>query len=673
MGSIAQKPKDTLGYALPTEWYLAYKENKSVSSIKNKEILNGCNQLNREAEYHVVTCKEWKEIKKKYEYDVEVPVGMVNVHIKLKEKQKIEKEFPVDGTQIIFEVFQVVLFSKKMTEETFTDLYNWKINGDVTLKDALIKCEAENVYIEIERKIIEEEEAVEMKPSGFRNIGLSCYMNTALQVLLGVPELSQRILEIDRKVVKEIAQKRSHRKGYNREKGCSLFLAYKGLLESIKKEQDCWESLREIKRVLGSIDSRYGRCSEEDAAEVFSLILTNFDYLFEKTKYSGMVSELFKYSANQVQTFLDANRNEIITEKKHLYNSFVLNGTFGSEQGPHAHVLVIHANQLICTSLCIHIKNNTRLIVGEVKKIISENLEISRDSVVSVEISSEGQVFKRSDEHSFISRKYLYEQPIFYIIEEAQDNIEFVFLNYQSQREGAAFFISLFGGDEATKNLPFVIKKQANITDFLKDSLRISRSPEDSKTLLDIQNGFAESKELFGSMSIVISHKHWNASEYLHAIKERKNKLKECTHIQCVITNWENRSTRKPKKEEKSGCKQRVDNIIEYTQFCKFSEYFCVQLPLGLGSSYKGEKMYEKEKFHVEREGLILNGSVYSLSGVFVHHNFGSGGHYVAFTKREDVWYHCNDGTINIASGKEAVSTGYPYGLLYRRNKTKNK
>ncbi|OAG29480.1 hypothetical protein NEDG_00613 [Nematocida displodere] len=660
-----------IGYAVPREWYKSYSENAEHAAVLvNAEILTPEKELNLESKYQVVSCEEWEEIKKKTQYDEEVPYGVVNITIDFTNKESIQKNFQSHSSKKVFDIIKLVLFSHKMTEQRFIKYYRWKINAAASLSEALIKCKTKNIHLEIERKETEQSSEEEIKrentrPAEFRNVGLSCYMNTALQVLLGVDELSHKILAISSNTIYDLGRKRNTAKGHSKEKCAQLLLAYRSLVKSSKKGGDCGSMLREIKKVLGEIDSRYGRCSEEDAGEVFSLILNNFNYLFEKTKYDSLVSDLFRYNADELQECLDRSRKEVRRTEKNIYKSFVMNGSFGSEKGPHAHVLVVHRNQLLVSSVCVYKEEGGDLLVGNVRKKICRDFQVSLENVVAGESTAQFRVIKREDGYTFASKKNLHEQPVFYIVDNPEE-IEFVFLRYLPQKESLGFLTSIFGsGDKRVFSAPFLIKKKSNLAHFLEDSLRIKRRTTVPDTMLELQESVKEDSRLFSSVCVVVSHKHWDATEYINAIKEREEETRDALHIQCVVTNWENRHIRKPSEEEKAD-NPNIHRVVESRHFCKFSKYFCVQLSNGLGASFK-EKPLEKHKLTIEKDSLMLDGGRYALVGILVHHNFGIGGHYVAFTKRGESWYHCNDSTITRSTVSAAISTGYPYGLLYRR------
>lgn len=481
-------------------------------------------------------------------------------------------------------------------------------------------------------------------PVEFRNVGLTCYMNTALQVLLGVSELSSTIEEMSKREIDQFKRRRNTKKGYNREKSGELLLAYKELIRTVREKGDCLIRLKEIKRVLGSIDSRYRGCTEEDAGEAFSLILSNFSYLLEKTKYDRLISDLFLYRAESV---------EIVRGKetvKELYKSFVLNGSFGSEGG-HFHVLVVNRDQLVWSRLCVHFTR--RISVGKIIQRILENFRLERRKVVGVRVDGE-RVIRLKDDYEFNFEKSLFNQPIFYITEKTDENIEFVFLKYSSV-DGLSFFSSFFSGGRNLFEIPFLVGRRCNLAEFLEGELRINRRTEVPDTVLDIQESSGGGNSYFSSIVISFSNKHWDLSEYIEIVKTRRYGVKESINVQCVVSNWETRTERK------------IDGVVteEFTRFRGFSRYFCVQLPVGLGRPFKGEK--DRQKLLVEKDGLVLDGVSYSLAGILVHHSFGIGGHYVAFTKRNGIWYHCNDSTISKSSVNEAVTTGYPYGILYRK------
>ncbi|KAI5184299.1 hypothetical protein NEHOM01_0044 [Nematocida homosporus] len=712
--------KDRPGYAIAKDWYIKYKSGETnLPKLINRPIRSKITELTAQSDYQVISCSEWEKIRQTYNFDIEVPVGVVNISMRLQNKDTspIDKHFQAAASQEIFEVIQVVLFSHKMTKSQFNQQYDYQITNGVDLSAQLIKCNSDEVNIEISLRdslsndlglndslsgLKKRDKIGEVnthnnlsrnnnlsyqdnknskdlkkdsgtKPVEFRNVGLSCYMNTALQVLLGVSELSQKILGIRSETIRELSQRKNTKKGYSKEKSAQLLLAYRGLAKSAAKGEDCSGRLREMKRALGNIDPRYGRCTEEDAGEVFSLILTNFSYLFERTAYEKLVSNLFMYNADLVRVYKTESGQEVHRERKNLYKSFVLNGSFGSEKGPHAHVLVVHQCQLLITSLCVYQESSGELLVGAVKEKISRDFQVPVEQVLVGEMAGEGRmVLKREDSYRFMPKKALFGQPIFYIAEQIMTSeIEFVFLKYLPQKENQNFFTSLFGNnDKNIIEMPFIMKKERDIAEFFKSNLKIIRKPEESDTLLEIKDTVAESPMYFSSMVVVISHKHWQATEYIESLKERKNKAKETLHVQCVLTNWENNHVRQvDRKKDRNEKKEPIAgaaSVLEFTSFCCFAKYFCVQLPLGLGSYYTGERLFEKHKLQVEKDGLILDGKAYSLVGILVHHNFGIGGHYVAFTKRGDVWYHCNDSTITKSSVQEAVSTGYPYGILYR-------
>jgi len=664
--------EEEIGYAVPMDWYKSYVENgKKPSEIKNRKIISEEGDLDRSSSFEVVGVKEWAEIKKKNTYDVEVPVGTVEVSLTLAEKEEIKKRFEVKSSKETFDVVKAVLFSQKMTEKDFLKRYKYTITGNIDIKEQLIKCGRKNVEITIERKETdtssEEEEEKEKKPAEFRNLGLSCYMNTALQVLLGVEELSKSLASISTETIRALGQRKGAKGVYKREKCVELLLAYRSLVRATEKGEACDNKLREFKSVLGSIDTRYGKRAEEDAGEVFSLILNNFSYLFEKSKYENVVSDLFAYNTDLVKVFLDASSREVGREEKSLQKSFVLYGSFRSEKGAHAHVAVVHRKQLVITSFCVLIEEGGSLMVGKVKERIGREFKVEAEKIVAGEPAGEMKMLKRGDGFSFAPKKNLFEQPMFYIVGEVKE-IEFMYLKYLPQKE-SGFFSSMFSGsDGKAVNMPFLIEKRRNITEFLEAELRIERRA-DAETVLEIKNAIEESELAYSSMCVVITHRSWDARKYLNAIKDRRSEIKDALHIQCAITNWEHRVTRKIRGEqvpEEVEAKKPV-SFVEFTQFHNFSTYFCIQLPLGLGGPFKGEKFGDRTTPYIEKDGLILKGVRYSLVGVLVHHNFGIGGHYVAFTKRGKTWYHCNDSTITKSTVDEAVSTGYPYGILYRR------
>lgn len=700
----APSREEKIGYAVPAEWYKRYqRKERALGKIKNKDLLGEDGKIRKSAEYAKIGPEEWLKIKRLYAYDVEVPIGIVMVKLIYKDKEREEKKFPVEASQKIFEVLQVVLFNHKITVERFNSKYTCTITNNVDLSDTFAKCNTSEVNIAVERRSggcidnsssdssnnsssdnnsnnssnnhhhrrkKEVSKAFNGRPVEFRNLGLSCYMNTALQVLLGVEELSREISKMETSTIMEYGRRKDTKKDYSKEKSANLLLAYKNLVKSTARHEDCSGCLREIKRALGTIDPRYGKYSEEDAGEVFSLILTNLNYLFEKTAHKNLIPELFMYNADQVKVYLNNNR-EIHREKKNIYRSFVLNGYFGSDKSIHHHVLVIHKDPLHTTALCVHREIGTAYVsVESVKERICRSFNVQLHEIIVCEINEEGKVVRKKDTDVFIPSKNLLEQPIFYLTDTPERDTEFVFVRYTAQKESPGFFGSFFGGaDKRTEILPFVIKKKRNITDFLKKELKIKRRIESIDTQLDMLDEVEESERSYASIAVVLSQKHWEAQEYIEALKERKNRLKDHIHMQCLITNWENRAMRKIVDEKDKRADIDADAVVEYTRFSGFSKYFCMQLPSGLGNGCKSDRIGDRSRLYIEKECLVLEGKVYSLWGILVHHTFGIGGHYVAFTKRGETWYHCNDSTITKSSAKEAAGTGYPYGILYRRKK----
>ncbi|KAI5188581.1 hypothetical protein NECID01_0194 [Nematocida sp. AWRm77] len=669
------------GYAVPKEWHQKYLRRKeNLPSIDNASLVGPDGTLTEEAKYSVLSCTEWETAKKKCFWDIEVPVGVVEITIVLKRSSPVTKTFQALASQNVFEVIRMVLFAHSMTEEEFTKTHTYVITGNVNLSQQLIKCEAQKIFIEVEStetasRSPEDAAVKERRPAEFRNVGLSCYMNTALQVLLGVEELSQKVLSISNDTVRTLALQKDTSTGYSKEKCAQLFIAYRSLVKSAQKGEECGHRLREIKRVLGSIDGRYGKCSEEDAGEVFSLILNNFNYLFEHTEHEKLISSLFMYSADQTKVFLNREGCEVLRKHKNIYKSFVLNGSLGSEKGPHAHVIAVHRNQLVLTSLCVHLdpssKDRRTLSVLLAKKKIAKAFGVSTACIVAGEVSSEGFVWKRDDAYVFPLQKNLCDQPVFYITDFPESDAEFVFLRYLPQKDTSSrFFTSFFGNsDQKHTLLPHVLKKTDDLSEFLSVHLGIQKRPCASDTALDVQEVSPDSVSCFRTRCAILSQKIWNADTYAGIINSRKPQLKDSLHVQCVLTHWENRSVRthltlEEKKEQKDS---GAASAVEFSYFSQFSKYFCVQLPFGLGLSAKCERFFEKQKLHVEKDGLVLDGGSYSLVGILVHHNFGIGGHYVAFTKRGHTWYHCNDSTITQSSALEAAGTGYPYGILYKR------
>ncbi|OAG32233.1 hypothetical protein NEIG_01918 [Nematocida sp. ERTm5] len=647
----------SVGYAISSESYALCKIDKSAV-INNKIILRD-GIVDADSDYLVISCREWDSLISVHSYDEEVPFGTIHINLTVNTNE-IVKKFTVPAGQVLFDVIKIVLYTEKMSRDEFTNRFRYEVTPNLGLDEKLVRGEAVDVCIEIfevSRENAPEKE--ECKPVEFRNVGLTCYMNTALQVLLGVGELSSAIEEMSRDEICKYSERKDSKKGYNRKKCGDLLNAYRELIRTVRKKGDCAGKLREIKRAIGAIDNRYRGCTEEDAGEVFSLILTNFNYLFEKTKYAKLIPDLFMYSAESVRIFKEGE--EVVSKKvKPLYKSFVLNGSFGSEGGPHSHVLVIHKNQLIVTGLCIHSERDS---IGNIKEKISNSFHVETSKIVSILISN-GKVGKVADEDLLACKRNLLEQPIFYITDEEIESIEFLFISYTPIAEGLAFFTSLFSGLKNVFQIPFLVRKKCNIAQFLESHLRIKRR-DVPNTVLDIQQNIESTENHFGSMVVVLSNKYWDATAHIDIIKNRKYEVKECVHVQCVVSNWENLTVRERTPEDTE--KFSFDVVEESTKFRRFSKYFCVQLPVGLGRPFKGDKS-DRQKLFVEKDGLVLDGAVYSLVGILVHHSFGIGGHYVAFTKRNNTWYHCNDSTITKSSVNEAISTGYPYGILYKRS-----
>ncbi|KAI5159461.1 hypothetical protein NEAUS03_0320 [Nematocida ausubeli] len=646
-----------VGYAISRASYKQCKIDSSAE-IKNEIILqNGL--LDTASDYLVISCEEWDSITSVHSYDKEIPVGKINIKITININE-ITKEFSVSAGDILFDIIKIVMYTERMTEDEFRDEFRYEITPDIQLNEKLVRAGTENVSINIFEKNKKNRKSKEdCMPVEFRNVGLTCYMNTALQVLLGVGELSNAIEEMTRDEINEYAQREDTKKGYTREKCGNLLNAYRELIKTVRKKKDCHSKLSEMKRAIGSIDTRYRGCIEEDAGEVFSLILTNFNYLFQKTRHENLIPDLFMYSAESVRVFKEGE--EVVNKCiKPLYKSFVLNGSFGSEGGPHSHILVMHKNQLVVTALCIPAAQNT---IQNIKERISNSFHVEAERIACIFVS-DGRVERVSDDQILVSKRSLLDQPIFYITDEDIENIEFLFISYTATVEGLAFFTSLLSGVKNVFQIPFLVKKKCNIAQFLERELKIKRR-DIPNTILDIQQNRESTERHFGSMVIALSNKYWDAAEHIDIIKNRKYDMKDCVHVQCVVSNWETTSARERTSEDKEDF--LFDRVEESTKFRKFSKYFCVQLPIGLGKPFKGDKS-ERQKLLVEKDGLVLDGVVYSLVGILVHHSFGIGGHYVAFTKRNNTWYHCNDSTITKSSVNEAISTGYPYGILYRRS-----
>lgn len=652
--------KRSVGYAVPRDAYKKYLKGNSAQ-IRNSEIMKD-SSLDLSADFVVISCAEWDCLAKEVGYDIDIPFGMCDIRIVV-DSGEIDKRFSVPSSEIVFDLIKIVIFQESMEEEEFLQKYFCKISPEIELSDQIVRGESKEVKIEISSRVkrVKEEPVDECTPVEFRNVGLTCYMNTALQVLLGVSELSSVIEKMKITEITEYSQRKNTKKGYSREKSGDLLIAYRDLIKTVRKKGDCLPKLRDIKRAMGNIDPRYRGCAEEDAGEAFSLILSNFNYLFEKTLYERLIPDLFMYCAESVKIYRK-DRKEVLTEVKPLYKSFVLNGSFGSEHGPHSHVLVINRDQLVVTRLCVHFEG--AVTVQKVKDRIAECFRVGEDSIVGVRVEDE-KVVRLDQSYEFILSKNLLNQPIFYVTDKEIDKIEFVFLSYTAAVEGLAFFTSLFSGVKNVFQMPFLVERKCNIAHFLETGLKIKRRTDVPNTLLDIQQTTKGTDAYFGSMVIALSNKYWDATEHTDIIKTRRHNVKDHIHIQCVVSNWEASSIRNRSEKDLNGCD--FDKVEEFTRFRDFSKYFCVQLPIGLGRPFKGEKILDRQKLLVEKDGLVLNGVSYSLTGILVHHSFGIGGHYVAFTKRNGMWYHCNDSTITKSSVNEAVTTGYPYGILYKK------
>ncbi|KAH9386939.1 uncharacterized protein NEMAJ01_1835 [Nematocida major] len=636
-----------IGYAVAKKSYEKYKAGEDPLVSSQDILKNGF--LDPNSNYTVISCREWDAINAEFLCDAAVPVGRVRMHVTVS-PDGISKDFAVPAGEKLFSVIRVVLFSEKMSLEEFQQNFACTVSPPVGMGESLVRGESAEISVKITRKVSPESLQDENRPVEFRNVGLTCYMNTALQVLLGVSELSDAVLQISQEEIREFAARKNTRQGYDREKCGVLLQAYKALVKTARRRGDCLGKLKEIKRALGSIDPRYRGCSEEDAGEVFSLILNNFNYLFEKTPYESLIPDLFVYTAESVRVL--RSHGEVVGRKvKPLYRSFVLNGSFGSEGGPHGHVLVIHRNQLITTGLCLY-QGKT---VGEIRESVSRKFQEPVWKVLAVQMEGE-RIRKVPDAEPFSFRKNLLEQSFVYVTDEALEDAEFLFISYTPGIEGLSFLASFFSGVKNVFQIPFLVRKKCNIAQFLGENLKIKRRTDVPNTVLEIKHSREETEEYFGSMVVALTNKYWDAAEHIESIKNRKYEVRDCVHVQCVVSNWESPSRERREEEGKE--------VEEFTRFRGFSKYFCVQLPVGLG---KGGEKFDRQKFFVEKEGLVLDGAAYSLVGILVHHSFGIGGHYVAFTRRGGMWYHCNDSSITKSSANDAASTGYPYGILYRR------
>ncbi|KAI5190023.1 hypothetical protein NEMIN01_0808 [Nematocida minor] len=652
--------KRSVGYAISREAYNRHKNGDDTALCNSKLLKDGA--LDLKSDFVVLSCAEWDRIVGLVGCDTEIPVGSVNMNIVVNNGD-VNKKFAIPAGEVLFTVIKIVLFKEGMEEEEFAREYTYSTTPEIQLGDKIVRGDSEHVKVEIfsRREKMVPQAINECTPVEFRNVGLTCYMNTALQVLLGVGELSAAIEGMSTREIDEYSRRKNTKKGYNKEKSGDLLRAYRDLIKTVRVKGDCLAKLKEIKRAMGNIDFRYRGCTEEDAGEAFSLILSNFNYLFEKTKYEKLIPDLFIYHAESVKIF-KKNRESVSSEIKPLYKSFVLNGSFGSEGGPHSHVLIIHKNQLVVTRLCIH--SEGRVSVRAIKERIAGSFRVDLGEIVGI-LVDDGKVARLADSYEFSLNKNLLLQPIFYVTDKDLDKIEFLFLSYTAAVEGLSFFTSLFSGVKNVFQMPFLVEKKCNIAQFLQNNLKIKRRTEVPNTVLDIQQNVDASDLHFGSMVIALSNKYWDATAHIDIIKNRKYEAKDYVHVQCVVSNWENVTVR----SKSAGDKENFDfdTIEESTKFSRFSKYFCVQLPIGLGRPFKGEKMFDRQKLFVEKDGLMLDGVSYSLVGILVHHSFGIGGHYVAFTKRNNTWYHCNDSTITKSSVNEAISTGYPYGILYTK------
>lgn len=732
-GVESKSTRPGLGYAVPREWYEQYvREPEAAPDIKNRNLAqSGHGGLKKESDYWVVSPREWQDIKKRYAYDVELPTGTVTIHVTLRGKNQIEKRFETDASKNIFEIIQVVLFSHRITVGRFSEKYSCSITNSPELTDALIKCEAEDVEIEIEKResgkqkkrrteksswhswtggaasVLDSDsssrdpdtqsstssdsesgyesdrvmhrpdfhaEISRSAPASFHNVGLSCYMNTALQVLLGTEDLSSSLLGVPESAIRRQAQKKSNVKGHCRKKAAELIFSYRYLIQCAKKGNECGSALREVKRILGTIDPRYWKCAEEDAGEVVSLILNTFWHFFAGSKYESLVTDLFMYCADILRVYFDAEGNEIHAKTMNIYKALVLNGSFGSETGAHSHVLVVHENQLHTTSFCVPRGPGGQIQVVTAKERISRVFQVSPECIEVAEIRDDQKVLKRENDHVFTPQKSLVQQPIFWIASSAASNGRlFLLLKMSSEKDGGGILTTIFGQKEKKLfRTPYLIESPRDVPEFLEHKLGLKRKKAsgDGNELIQVVSQHAETPSTHPSVTAIVPDGIWDVSKYAEAVRGREGSYWDSLHVQCVVTNWEYTTPKKKigstEKEKGQRKPPGAQSFVDSMHFCRFSKYICILLPEGLGSPEKGEKTVGRVKLTLEKDGLVLDGRSYGLVGVLVHHNFGVGGHYVAFTKRGNQWYHCNDSTITQATPEEAVSTGYPYGVLYR-------
>lgn len=671
-----------IGYAVSTE---CVQNGKACGTIRNAGIVDADGKLN--GGYTVVTPEEWSAMKQGG-YDYEIAVGVIDCHFELYDKQPpIKKHVAVPANAVLFDVIRNIYFYPEMTLSFFQRNFavvqqRGRSDVSVGVDRKAAELRDPSSHLKIMRKDAGEERQEEerVRICGLENVGNTCFMNSVLQCLYNIDELTNFFLKnkhlkrdpLDEERTRGGCDSREERLNHSREK---LTFEYASLIKDMYRGNGSAITPWSFKNTLSMLNPMFKGSSQHDAPEFLSHLLDGIHEYLNAKKVEKLGKKDKRRSSDGAREVPEAQAEREWTEYRKTNESVITDVFMGQlrstleckvchntsiKHDPSMYLALSIPDTAEYVPVCINFVDNRLPVkttvqknttVGNLKTALKREKEI-KGEMIAVEVSGDRVVREIGDKEAVLRKgTFIYEYG------SHKKNILFLTLKF------SAYYIMQYGLNhpllvDRTENIyeaiaaklsPFVkADKRSKGVEWWRERIEVGKQERVDLPVVKVvftSGSFSDIFEKDFKMENMVRKEDGGGIDLQNCIDffMRKEDLSDSNAIYCTRCKRKTGATKQMDMVRAPKCLIISLKKFRYTSSGQVNVNTVVSVPVC---------------------NFSIAGAVYSLKGVCNHYPIGSGGHYTATVNKCGRWFTCNDSSV---SETKRVRVENAYLLFYER------